>query len=254
LRNVDVGNIINASSTDGLVVITQTQPISVLFTLPQAQLPEVAARLREGRTLAVDLFDSTDATRVGQGVLASVDNQIDVATGTVKLKARFENEDESLFPNQFVNVHLRVDTVESLLIPSEAVQQGSIGAFVYVVDQENKVRIQAIKTGRVTDGVTAVASGLQAGQRVVTEGVDRLREGGQVEVMPDSASAADIPSIPATGLQQQDRSAGARGGQGKASGTDANARRPKREHAAGGQQAAGGAGQKNAAGDAAEAK
>jgi len=254
LRNVDVGNIINASSTDGLVVITQTQPISVLFTLPQAQLPEVAARLREGRTLAVDLFDSTDATRIAQGELAAVDNQIDVATGTVKLKARFENEDESLFPNQFVNVHLRVDTVESLLIPSEAVQQGSIGAFVYVVDEENKVRIQAIKTGRVTDGVTAVASGLQAGQRVVTEGVDRLREGGQVEVMPDSASAADIPSIPAAGLQQQDRSAGARGGQGKASGTDANARRSKREHAAGGQQAAGGAGQKNAAGDVAEAK
>src|SRR3546814_16950764 len=111
----------------------------------------------------------------------SVDNQIDLATGTVKLKARVPNEDESLFPNQFVNVRLRVDTRQSLAVPTMAVQQGSIGAFVYVVDDNDKVRIQRIVTGLIDDKLIAVESGLLAGQRVVVEGVDRLREGAAVE-------------------------------------------------------------------------
>src|SRR3546814_14312435 len=122
---------VNASNTDGIVVITQTQPISVLFTLPQAQLPDVLARLRAGTTLSIDLYDRDDLHQIATGTLMSVDNQIDLATGTVKLKARVPNEDESLFPNQFVNVRLRVDTRQSLAVPTMAVQQGSIGAFVY---------------------------------------------------------------------------------------------------------------------------
>lgn len=200
LRNVDVGNIINASSTDGLVVITQTQPISVVFTLPQSQLPEVAAQVRAGKTLTVALYDSADVKQIATGVLASIDNQIDVTTGTVKLKARFDNDDESLFPNQFANVHLFVDTVDSLLIPSAAVQQGTIGAFVYVVGDDNKVHIQAIKTGRVEADRTGVVSGLQAGQRVVTEGVDRLREGATVELVNSDATISKGASMPSTSM------------------------------------------------------
>src|SRR5690606_21400509 len=200
LRKVDEGNMVNASNPDGLVVITQTQPISVVFTLPQAQLPEVAAQVRAGKTLAVALYDSADVRRLASGELVSIDNQIDVATGTVRLKARFANEDESLFPNQFVNVHLHVDTADSLVIPSVAIQQGTIGAFVYAIDDENKVHIQAIQTGRVDGELTGVVAGLQAGQRVVTEGVDRLREGAKVDIVSDDAAAVAAPSRPATGM------------------------------------------------------
>ncbi|MFW7342188.1 MdtA/MuxA family multidrug efflux RND transporter periplasmic adaptor subunit [Pollutimonas sp. H1-120] len=196
LRKVDEGNMVNASNTDGIVVITQTQPISVLFTLPQAQLPEVLAQLRAGKTLTADLYDRDDLRKIATGELMSVDNQIDVATGTVKFKARFANEDESLFPNQFVNVRLRVDTARSLLVPTMAVQQGSIGAFVYVVDEGDKVHIQRIVTGRVDDKLIAVESGLSEGQRVVVEGLDRLREGAAVEVVT-GAQASPAAAMPA---------------------------------------------------------
>lgn len=198
LGNVDAGNMINASNTAGIVVITQTQPISVLFTLPQAQLPDVIAQLRAGKTLAVDLYDRDDIRKIASGVLVSVDNQIDVATGTIKLKARFENEDESLFPNQFVNVRLRVGTAQTLAIPTLAVQQGSIGAFVYLVDDDNKVHVQPIVAGRVDSKLIAVESGLTVGQRVVVAGVDRLREGSTVEIVPADAAAA-VPAPAATG-------------------------------------------------------
>lgn len=189
LRKLDQGNMINASNTDGLVVITQTQPISVLFTLPQAQLPDVLEKIRAGETLAVDLYDRDDVRKVATGELMSLDNQIDIATGTVKLKARFANDDESLFPNQFVNVRLRVGSTQSLVLPTMAVQQGSIGAFVYLVDDEDTVHVQAIVIGRVDDKRVALTSGLKAGQRVVVEGVDRLREGAKVQVVSDAAPA-----------------------------------------------------------------
>ncbi len=207
LRKLDQGNMINASNTDGLVVITQTQPISVMFTLPQAQLPDVQEKIRAGQTLAVELYDRDDIRKIATGELMALDNQIDVATGTVRLKARFANEDESLFPNQFVNVRLRVGTAQSLVVPTMAVQQGSIGAFVYVVDDESKVHVQAIVIGRVDGRRVAVASGLTAGQRVVVEGLDRLREGAKVEVVSDTAatpagpddSAASKARAPRTG-------------------------------------------------------
>lgn len=204
LRKVDEGNMVNASNTDGIVVITQTQPISVLFTLPQAQLPEVLAQLRAGKILTADLYDRDDLRKIATGELMSVDNQIDVATGTVKFKARFANEDESLFPNQFVNVRLRVDTARSLLVPTMAVQQGSIGAFAYVVDDSDKVHVQRIVTGRVDDKLIAVESGLSEGQRVVIEGLDRLREGAAVEVVTaapasPAATPAGLPTGPGIG-------------------------------------------------------
>ncbi|NYT84184.1 MdtA/MuxA family multidrug efflux RND transporter periplasmic adaptor subunit [Pollutimonas harenae] len=189
LRKIDKGNMVNASNTDGLVTITQTQPISVLFTLPQTQLPDVLAQLRAGKNLVTELYDRSDQTKIATGQLVSVDNQIDVATGTVSFKARFDNEDEMLFPNQFVNVRLRVDTSQALAIPTIAVQHGSVGAFVYLLDEEDKVHVQPIAVGRTDAKLVAVESGLSEGQRVVTDGVDRLREGAKVEVITADAVA-----------------------------------------------------------------
>ncbi len=184
LRSVDQGNLISAGSTDGLVVITQTQPISVMFSLPQVQLPNVLERFNRGQPLVVELYDSSQSQLLASGELASLDNQIDVATGTVRLKARFENEDETLFPNQFVNVRLRVSTQpDAIIVPTRAVQQGSGGAFVYVVGEDNTVTVKPIVTGTIEERRMAVVDGLVAGQRVVTEGVDRLRDGTRVQIV-----------------------------------------------------------------------
>ncbi len=156
LRKVDQGNIINAADADGIVTITQTQPISVEFTLPQAEAADVLAQLRAGRTLEVVLYDQNDVTELARGELMSVDNQIDVTTGTLRVKARFNNEDERLFPNQFVNVRLIVSQQQALAVPSAAVQVGSIGAFVYVVDDEQAVQIRRIVAGRADGPITAL--------------------------------------------------------------------------------------------------
>ncbi|MEO6959132.1 MAG: MdtA/MuxA family multidrug efflux RND transporter periplasmic adaptor subunit [Burkholderiaceae bacterium] len=191
LRMVDQGNLISTTSTSGLVVITQTQPISVIFTLPQSQLPDVLAQRTAGTQLAVDLYDRDDHNKIASGELMAIDNQIDVTTGTVKLKARFANEDESLFPNQFVNVHLHVSSNDAaLLAPTMAVQQGSIGSFVYLVNQDDKVHVQPVVTGTVDGQNVGIKSGLSAGQRVVIEGVDRLREGATVSVVSPTPVAA----------------------------------------------------------------
>lgn len=195
LRKVDAGNIVSASDTDGLVTITQTQPISVEFTLPQVEVADVLAQLRDGRRLDVLLYDQNDTEELARGELMSLDNQIDVATGTLRLKARADNKEGRLFPNQFVNVRLLVSRQEALAVPSAAVQVGSIGSFVYVVDDKNTVHIQRIVTGRVDASRTAVAEGLEAGQRVVVEGTDRLRDGGVVDVV--SVDGQDIAPVAA---------------------------------------------------------
>ncbi|WP_167752712.1 MdtA/MuxA family multidrug efflux RND transporter periplasmic adaptor subunit [Pusillimonas caeni] len=197
LRQVDQGNLIASSSTDGLVVLTQTQPISVVFTLPQARVPEVLEQFRQGRKLEVDVYDGSDTRRLATGELESVDNQIDIATGTLKLKARFANQDETLFPNQFVNVRLKVRTgLPAIVVPTVAVQQGSQGAFVYALDEADTVQIRRIATGTVDGERVAVESGLEAGVRVVTEGVDRLREGAKVEIVTGEEQAARPAAVP----------------------------------------------------------
>lgn len=197
LRRVDVGNIVNASNADGLLTLTQTQPISATFALPQGQAPVVLAQMRDGHTLAVHLYGADDRQRLAVGVLESADNQIDVATGTLRFKARFENEDEALLPNQFVNVRLLArQGLPALTIPAIALQQGSRGSFVYVVE-DGKVRIQLVTPGIADGDRVAIEQGLQPGQLVVTEGVDRLREGASVQVVPegeDSAAARGAPS------------------------------------------------------------
>ncbi|MNL22984.1 Multidrug resistance protein MdtA precursor [compost metagenome] len=193
MRQVDRGNLVSSSDTNGLVVITQTQPISVVFTLPETQLPEVRGEIAAGRTLPVDAYDRADTRRIATGVLETLDNQIDVTTGTLKLKAKFENADDALFPNQFVNVRLHVLTRKDVTaIPTAAVQQGSAGAFVFLVQQDDTIVVRPVKLGAINNGMVAVNEGLQPGDRVVTEGTDRLRAGAKVEIV----GGAEV--IPAT--------------------------------------------------------
>lgn len=183
LRKVDVGNVVRASDAAGLITITRSHPIDVVFAIPQASLLEVLARQKEAAPLPVEVSGRDGVQHLASGTLIAIDNQIDVATGTVQLKARFENLDDALFPNQFVNVRLNLGEAQGLLAPVRALQRGSVGEFVYRVDQEQRVHIVAVSTGDSDGEQTVVLSGLEAGQHVVTEGTDRLREGSQVEVM-----------------------------------------------------------------------
>ncbi|OZI27423.1 multidrug transporter subunit MdtA [Bordetella genomosp. 7] len=208
LRKVDVGNLVSTGDTEGLVVITQTQPISVLFSLPETQLPEVLEQVRAGRTLAVRAYDRNDTELVATGQLETLDNQIDVATGTVRLKARFDNADERLFPNQFVNVRLLVQTRDdATVIPTAAVQQGNAGPFVFLLRPDNTVEVRQVQLGAINGDRVAVNAGLAPGDRVVVEGTDRLRTGAKVSVVTGDATIAATPG--------QTLGAGARAGAGQ---------------------------------------
>ncbi len=203
LRQVDVGNQISTGDTAGLVVITQVQPINVVFSLPEPQLPLIRQQLTSGKPLPVEAFDRNQQMALASGALASIDNQIDITTGTLKLKARFDNNDEALFPNQFVNVRLLAQTLpQVLVISANAVQRGSQGSFVYVLDGDNRVSMRTVTLGVTAEERLQVLSGLEAGERVVTEGVDRLRDGMQVKVAsdtPDEVEPAGKPVAKAAG-------------------------------------------------------
>lgn len=184
LRQVDAGNLVRTGDPNGLVVITQMRPISVIFTVPEAELPAVLEAMRAGQRLPVEAWDRADSVKLADGRLETVDNQIDTATGTIRLRATFDNADERLFPNQFVNVRLRVRTVEdATTIPAAAVQRASFGTFVYVVEPGDTVTISRVTLGPQEGDRVAVAQGLEAGARVVIEGVDNLTEGARVEVV-----------------------------------------------------------------------
>ncbi len=201
LRQLDVGNLVAANDTTALAVITQTKPITVNFTLPEKDLSAVIARYRSGDKLPVEAWDRGDVKLQSTGVLASLDNQIDITTGTLKFKARFDNQDEVLFPNQFVNVRLRADTLKQVvLVPTAAVQFGVNGTFVYVMEGDKKVKIRSLKTGASDEVSTVITEGLAAGDRVVLEGTDRLKDGSEVEVVNDSK---DVPTTPGQHLQGQ---------------------------------------------------
>jgi multidrug efflux system membrane fusion protein len=190
LRQVDQGNYVQVSDANGLVVITQEQPITVIFTLPEDNLPAVLKRLRAGATLAVTAYDRSQQTKLATGVLSTVDNQIDTTTGTVKLRAQFANDDEALFPNQFVNVQLLVDTQhDAIVVPSSAIQRGAPGTFVYEVQPDSTVKVVAVKLGPTSNDQVAIASGLKEGDKVVTDGADKLRDGAKV-ALPDANKAA----------------------------------------------------------------
>ncbi|MCX7363392.1 MAG: MdtA/MuxA family multidrug efflux RND transporter periplasmic adaptor subunit [Alphaproteobacteria bacterium] len=181
LRQVDKGNFVTMGDATGIVVITQLQPISVLFTIPEDSLPLVRKRLATGATLEARALDRSQKVELAIGKVATTDNQIDVTTGTVKLRATFDNVDESLFPNQFVNIRLLADVVkDAIVVPTAAIQRGQPGTFVYLVKSDDTVAIRVIETG-VTDGDrVAVLKGLAVGEEVVVDGTDRLREGAKI--------------------------------------------------------------------------
>ena len=182
LRQVDAGNMVHASDTTPLVVITATTPVNVVFAVPSEQLPAIRARLRAGAGLRVDALDRDGAQDLARGHLSSLDNQIDTTTASLKLKAEFANDDDALFPNQFVNVALHVETRRGVvLMPSAAVQRGQGGAFVYVVDAEGLARRRAITTGPALGDEMVVESGLAEGESLIVEGIDKLRDGVPVQ-------------------------------------------------------------------------
>ena len=195
LRQVDPGNIVHASDANGIVVITQLDPIGAIFTIPQDQLQLVLKR-REAK-LAVEAWDRENRNRLVAGTLITIDNQIDPTTGTVKLKAEFPNADGVLFPNQFVNIRMLVDTrTGATVVPGAAVQRGAQGLFVYVVKPDNSVTMRPVTLGPVDGQRQAIESGVSPGERVVVDGVDRLREGAKVEITQRSARDAAPPSAP----------------------------------------------------------
>jgi len=181
LRQVDPGNVVRPGDATGIVVITQLQPIAVVFSIPQDQLPQVLKK--RGEKLPVEAWDRENRQRIANGTFMTVDNQIDPATGTVKVKAEFPNADGALFPNQFVNARMLVETRrDAVVIPAAALQRGSQGQFVYVVKDDGTVSVRPVKLGPAEGTRVAVESGLAAGERVVVDGLDRLREGARVEV------------------------------------------------------------------------
>jgi len=183
LRLVDPGNIVHASDPNGMIVITQIQPISVLFTIPEDDVPQVTRKLREGAKLSVDAYNRDNSKKLASGTLWTLDNQIDNTTGTSKLKAVFDNEDNTLFPQQFVNVRLLVDTLDNqLVVPNVAVQNGQQGTFVYTVDDDSTVHLKPVQVGVATEMVSQILGGLTDGDRVVVDGTDRLVEGATVRV------------------------------------------------------------------------
>jgi multidrug efflux system membrane fusion protein len=181
LRLVDAGNMVHVTDPGGLVVLAQVEPIAVLFTLPQDNLPSVLARQRAGGTIAVDAFDREGRTKVGSGALVAIDNQIDAGTGTVKLKASFPNTDGALFPNQFVNARILVDQLKGVvLVPNEAIQRGAQGPFVYVVKPDKTVELRKVTPGPSEAGLTALKE-VAAGEALIVDGADKVQERTRVE-------------------------------------------------------------------------
>ena len=192
LRQVDPGNYVQTSDPNGLVVLTQLRPITVLFTVPEDQVPALLKRVHAGADLPVIAFDRAGLTQLAVGKVLTVDNQIDITTGTIKVKALFTNDDETLFPNQFVNIRLQLDTLHDVLtVPNAAVLRGEPGTFVYVLQEGNKVGVRPVKVGPADTINTAILDGLSSGERVVVDGSDKLRDGAVVQV----ADKAEKPEM-----------------------------------------------------------
>jgi multidrug efflux system membrane fusion protein len=200
LRQVDAGNYVTPSDANGIVVITQLQPISVVFTTSEDNLPAIMTRLHGGAKLSTTAYDRNNTVALETGYLDTVDNQIDTATGTVKLRALFPNTGQMLFPNQFVNARLLIDTLrDAVIVPSSAVLNGANGPFVYVAKPDNTVTVRQVKVGPIDAERTSIASGLAVGERVVIDGSDRLKEGSKITVAPDAAAVLRAASGPHDG-------------------------------------------------------
>ncbi|MBU6456705.1 MAG: efflux RND transporter periplasmic adaptor subunit [Bradyrhizobium sp.] len=208
LRQVDQGNYVTPGDTNGIVVITQLQPISVLFTVPEDNLQTISKRLQSGAVLPATAFDRSGARKIADGTLQTFDSQIDQTTGTIKLRAQFPNENRALYPNQFVNVQLLLDTHKDVTtMPTAGVQRGVPGTFVYLVNSDDTVSVRKIELG-VTDGDRVeVRSGLQPGDRIVVDGADKLRDGAKINVRAEASSDPNAPPA-ATGAAPAPEKAG----------------------------------------------
>jgi membrane fusion protein, multidrug efflux system len=229
LRQVDQGNYVTPSSTtNGIVVVTQLQPISVLFTLPEDNVLAVTKPMHAGQSLAATAMDRGNTVKLATGALTNIDNQIDTTTGTFKLRAQFDNTDESLFPNQFVNIQLLVDTLhDQMVVPTAAIQRGAPGTFVYTVNPDSTVSVKPVKLGVAQGERQAIVSGIALGDTVVTDGVDRLRDGAKI-VLPGGQAPGPGDS---SGARHHRRAGGADGKEGDhkdgANGDSAGARQPQ---------------------------
>ncbi|WP_334046640.1 MdtA/MuxA family multidrug efflux RND transporter periplasmic adaptor subunit [Burkholderia cepacia] len=191
LRQVDPGNYVTPGDANGIVVITQLQPMSVIFTTSEDNLPQILKQVNAGQKLSVTAYNRNNTVPLETGSLATLDNQIDTSTGTVKLRANFDNKEGMLFPNQFVNTRLLVDVMRNAtIVPTSAVLTGSIGQFVYVVKPDNTVTVRKVTVGPVDGERTSIVSGLSLGERVVTDGSDRLREGAKISIPADKPKGA----------------------------------------------------------------
>jgi multidrug efflux system membrane fusion protein len=200
LRLVDMGNIVHATDTTGLLVITQLQPIAVIFSLPQDQLSQVMSKLH-GAQLPVEAYDRDDTTKIATGKLLTIDNQIDTTTGTYKLKSEFGNEKNTLFPNQFVNIHLLVDTKHNVtIVPSTAVQRGPQGTYVYLAQKDNSVKIRPVTMALTSGNSVGITKGLQAGDVVVVDGQDKLQDGSKIDARSATGGSTNLQ-----GEQTQDQ-------------------------------------------------
>lgn len=220
LRLVDPGNIVHASDANGMIVITQVQPISVVFTIPEDNLPAVVQKLRQGAKLPVDAYNRDNSQKLASGTLLTVDNQIDSTTGTSKLKATFENRNMELFPQQFVNIKLLVETLQNqTLVPTVAVQNGQQGTFVYVIDENKTAHLRTVQVLSSDQTGADIKSGLEVGEMVAVDGADRLQDGSPVRVRQagevEREAAADAAALKGKGR-------GGRGGRGNANGTGPN--------------------------------
>jgi multidrug efflux system membrane fusion protein len=190
MRQVDAGNVVHANDANGLVVITQVQPISVIFTLPQDSLEQVIDAMAKGPVKAI-AFKRDDVTQQGEGTLALVDNQIDPSTGTIRLKATFPNVDNALWPGVFVNIHLLVaERHNAVTVPAQVVQRGPDGTFAYVIKPDNSIEMRKVKLGPVRDGVAVIDEGLAAGERVVVDGQYKIQPGSHVDAREMPAPVA----------------------------------------------------------------
>jgi multidrug efflux system membrane fusion protein len=199
LRLVDMGNIVHATDTTGLLVITQLQPIAVIFSLPQDQLSQVLNKL-QGKQLPVEAYDRDDSTKIATGKLLTIDNQIDTTTGTYKLKAQFDNDKSILFPNQFVNIHLLVDTKHNVtIVPTTAIQRGPQGTYVYLAENDSTVKIRPVSVALSSGNSVGITNGVQPGDNVVVDGQDKLQDGSKIEAHSAVAGPAN-----SQGQQSQD--------------------------------------------------
>jgi membrane fusion protein, multidrug efflux system len=201
LRLVDQGNYVQTASPTGLVVLTEVEPISIVFVLPEDAIPDVWREVRSGKTLTVTAYNRTDNKLIATGALESVDNEIDTTTGTVKLRATFPNTDEALFPNQFVNARLLVRKIAGATIaPVAAIQHGAPGTFVFLIKPDGTVAVEKVTTGVTEGDQVQIESGLDAGDAVVVDGADRLRDGSKVRISADQSDRAanlnDGPGAP----------------------------------------------------------